>query len=121
MVMIKANVFEVKARLSHYLGAVERGEVVVICKRNRPVAELRAIAVERSAPRPVGGAAGTVVVPASFFDPLPDDVLKTFYPVDDAVPLRRRQAPVVRVAERPEKPFGATRRGRTATTRGKRR
>jgi antitoxin (DNA-binding transcriptional repressor) of toxin-antitoxin stability system len=121
MVMIKANVFEVKARLSHYLAAVERGERVVICKRNRPVAELRAIGAERSAPRPVGGASGEVVVPASFFDPLPEDVLKMFYPADEAVPLRRRPAPAARVAKRPEKPFGPTRRGRTATTRGKRR
>ena len=121
MVMTKANVFEIKARLSHYLAAVERGEVVVICKRNQPVAELRAIGVVRSIPRPVGGAAGKVVVPASFFDPLPEAVLTTFYPIDEALPLRRRQAQVARVAERPEKPFGTTRRGRTATTRGKRR
>ena len=121
MVMTKANVFEIKARLSHYLAAVERGEVVVICKRNQPVAELRAIGVVRSIPRPVGGAAGKVVVPASFFDPLPEDVLKTFYPVDEAVPLRRRQTPVARVAERPDKPFGTTRRATTATARGKRR
>ena len=119
--MIKANVFEVKARLSHYLAAVERGERVVICKRNQPVAELRALGVERSDPRPVGGAAGKVVVPASFFDPLPEDVVKTFYPVDEAVPLRRRPAPVARVAERPEKPFGTARRGKAATTPGKRR
>jgi antitoxin (DNA-binding transcriptional repressor) of toxin-antitoxin stability system len=121
MVMIKANVFEVKARLSHYLAAVERGERVVICKRNQPVAELRAVGAERSAPRPVGGVAGAVVVPASFFDPLPEDVLKTFYPADEAVPLRRRRAPLARVAERPEKPFGTARRGKAAPARGRRR
>jgi len=121
MVMIKANVFEVKARLSHYLAAVERGEIVVICKRNQPVAELRAVGVERTVPRPVGRSAGTVVVPASFFDALPEHVVNTFYPVDESVPLRRRPAPVARAAERPEKPFGTTRRGRTTATRGKRR
>jgi antitoxin (DNA-binding transcriptional repressor) of toxin-antitoxin stability system len=119
--MIKANVFEVKARLSHYLAAVERGERVVICKRNQPVAELRAIGVERSVPRPVGGAGGGVVVSASFFDPLPEDVLNTFYPADEVVPLRRRQTPVARVADRPEKPFGTPRRGTAAPAPGKRR
>jgi antitoxin (DNA-binding transcriptional repressor) of toxin-antitoxin stability system len=121
MVMIKANVFEVKARLSHYLAAVARGERVVICKRNEPVAELRAIGAERSAPRPVGGAAGVVVVPPSFFDPLPEDVIEPFYPADEARPLRRRQTPVARVAERPEKPFGAVRRRTPAPARGQRR
>jgi hypothetical protein len=69
----------------------------------------------------VGRAAGTVVVPASFFDPLPEHVVNAFYPVDEAVPLRRRPAPVARVAERPDKPFGTTRRRKTAATRGKRR
>jgi antitoxin (DNA-binding transcriptional repressor) of toxin-antitoxin stability system len=102
MVMIKANVFEVKARLSHYLAAVARGERVVICKRNEPVAELRAIGAERSAPRPVG-------------------VIEPFYPADEARPLRRRQTPVARVAERPEKPFGAVRRRTPAPARGQRR
>ena len=121
MVMIKANVFEVKARLSHYLAAVERGERVVICKRNQPVAELRALGVERTVLRPVGGAGGAVVVPASFFDPLPEDALKTFYPADEAVPPRRRETPVARVAERPEGSFGTPPRSKAAPARGKRR
>ena len=78
--MIKVNVFEAKAGLSHYLDRVERGERVVICRRNRPIAELRPIEVARTSPRPIGGLRGQVIVPASFFEPLPNDVLVGFYP-----------------------------------------
>lgn len=77
MTMIMVNIFEVKARLSEYLEAVGRGERVVICKRNRPVAELRAVAAP-PAPRRLGTAIGAVTMPPSFFEALPDDLLDTF-------------------------------------------
>ena len=77
--MIKVNVFEAKARLSQYLDRLERGERIVICKRNRPIAELRPIEAEPTALRPVGGVKGQLVVPRSFFEPLPDDLIDGFY------------------------------------------
>jgi prevent-host-death family protein len=75
--MIVINTHEAKAKLSEYLDAVAHGEQVVICKRNRPVAELRAVAQKRVEPRPIGGAKG-IVIPPSFFDPMPDDFLDAF-------------------------------------------
>jgi prevent-host-death family protein len=78
MTMIVTNINEIKAKLSEYLEAVAQGEKVVICKRNTPIAELRAIAPARSEPRKVGGAAGRLTVPESFFEALPDEVLKEF-------------------------------------------
>lgn len=78
--MKKVNIFEAKARLSEFLDAVEAGERVVICKRNRPVAELTKVEATRTAARPVGGAMGQFAVPAAFFDPLPDEILESFYP-----------------------------------------
>lgn len=78
MTMIVVNIHDAKAKLSEYLEAAARGERVLICKRNRPVAELRSVTAERTAPRPVGGAKGRFTVPASFFAPLPDDVLAAF-------------------------------------------
>ena len=77
MTMKKVNVFEVKAKLSEYLDMVENGEQVVICRRNRPVAELRAVVGGRSTDRPLGGT--PLEVPQSFFDPLPSDVEGAFY------------------------------------------
>ena len=76
--MTKVNVFEAKARLSEYLDRVELGELVVICRRNRPVAELRAISAARTTPRPIGGLKGRFTVAASFFEPLPDEIVETF-------------------------------------------
>ena len=77
--MIKANVFEVKAKLSEFLARVERGERVVIYRRNHPVAELRPVEAARTEPRPIGLAKGQIEVLPSFFDPLPDEVIDAFY------------------------------------------
>src|SRR5215471_6093040 len=69
------NIHEAKARLSECLEAVSKGERVLICKRNHPIAELRAVEEKRIAPRPTGLGKGTVTIPPSFFEPLPDDEL----------------------------------------------
>ena len=78
MTMKMVNIHEVKAKLSEYLDAVAGGERVLICKRNRPVAELRAVDEKRTDPRPLGGAKGQVTIPPSFFDPMPDEFLDAF-------------------------------------------
>ena len=78
MVMLKVNVAEAKAKLSQYLAAVARGEDVVICSRNVPVAELRAIPQASRKPRPIGLAKGQFRVPPRFFEPLPDDLVEAF-------------------------------------------
>jgi antitoxin (DNA-binding transcriptional repressor) of toxin-antitoxin stability system len=71
------NIHEAKARLSEYLDLVESGERVLICRRNQPVAELRAVATPRTAPRPLGGT--PLELPATFFEPLPEEVTAGFY------------------------------------------
>src|SRR5689334_1544538 len=90
MTMIVVNIHEAKAKLSEYLDAVAGGEQVVICKRNRPVAELRAVEQKRTRPRLIGGAKG-IVIPPSFFDPMPDDFLDAFEsgPVFPETPARK--------------------------------
>lgn len=105
MTMIMVNIYEVKAKLSEYVEAATRGERVLICRRNRPVAELRAIVSAPDTPRPIGGAKGRLTVPASFFEPLPDEILAAFEASGE--PGGR----VARVAEGPN-PYGARRRGR---------
>jgi prevent-host-death family protein len=76
--MIRVNIHDAKTHLSRYLQAVEEGEVVVLCRRNVPVAELRPLAPPRTQPRPIGLLASTFGVPASFFEPLPDEILESF-------------------------------------------
>lgn len=75
--MIKVNIADVKAHLSRYLAAVEAGDTIVICRRNVPIAEIRPLARLPEAQRPVGIDRG-MTVPASFFEPLPDDLLDAF-------------------------------------------
>jgi len=75
--MIKINTAEAKARLSHYLERVESGETVVVCRRNVPVAEIRPLPKRPRERRPVGIDRG-MSIPASFFDPLPGDLLDAF-------------------------------------------
>jgi antitoxin (DNA-binding transcriptional repressor) of toxin-antitoxin stability system len=76
--MKTVNVNEAKAHLSEYLAQVEAGETVVICRRNKPVAELRQLTPVRTEPRPIGLAKGTGHVPPEFFEPLDDELLDLF-------------------------------------------
>jgi prevent-host-death family protein len=101
--MIVVNIHEVKAKLSEYVEAVTRGEHVVICKRNQPVAELRAVAQKRSEPRPIGGGPHRFKVPDSFFAPMPDDFLDALTPPPIAADVRPRAG---RAAETAAAPYG---------------
>ena len=77
MIMKLVNIYDAKARLSEYLELVAQGERVLICRRNEPVAELRAVSSVRTDARPLGG---TVIdLPPAFFEPLPDEVTSAFY------------------------------------------
>jgi len=78
MTMLIVNIYEAKAKLSEFLNLAARGERVLICKRNRPIGELRAVESARTEPRPIGLARGHLAVPDSFFQPLPDDMLDAF-------------------------------------------
>ena len=77
-IMIRINIHEAKTHLSKYLKRLRRGEVVLICNRNVPVAEIRAVPAVRTTPRPVGAAQGEFEIPPSFYLPLPADVLNAF-------------------------------------------
>ena len=80
--MIKVNLAEAKTRLSQYVASVERGETVVLCRRNVPVAEIRRLPRPSTKPRPVG-TDPDLVVPDSFFEPLPEELLQAFEGVGD--------------------------------------
>lgn len=75
--MIRINIAEAKARLSRYLDSVQNGETVILCRRNVPIAELRALPSRPLRERRVGIDRG-MELPASFFEPLPDTLLDSF-------------------------------------------
>jgi prevent-host-death family protein len=76
--MIRLNVHEAKTHLSKYLEKVEKGETIVLCRRNQPIAEIRPLPAKRKKPRPMGLDRGKITIPRSFFDPLSDELLAYF-------------------------------------------
>jgi len=77
--MIKLNIHEAKTHLSRYLNRLEQGESILLCRRNTPVAEIRPLRSARKSKRPIGLAKGLFKVPRKFFDPLPRNVIDSFY------------------------------------------
>ncbi len=76
--MKRVNMHDAKTHLSRYVAELAPGEVLLLCNRNEPVAELRAISKKPVGKPRLGAAKGKFVIPDSFFDPLPDDLLKAF-------------------------------------------
>ena len=76
--MIRLNIHEAKTHLSEYLDRLKTGETIVLCKRNTPVAEIRALPRARKTKRPIGLAKGRFKISRKFFDPLPDEILNAF-------------------------------------------
>ncbi|MGH9675399.1 MAG: type II toxin-antitoxin system Phd/YefM family antitoxin [Bryobacteraceae bacterium] len=76
--MIRLNIHQAKTHLSRYLRQLAKGEAIVLCRRNVPIAEIRPLPPVSRGKRPTGLGKGTYSVPESFFEPLPDDVLHGF-------------------------------------------
>ena len=76
--MIRLNMHEAKTHLSRYVAELQEGETILLCRRNEPVAEIRALPPARKKRRPFGLARGRFTVPKSFFEPLPDEVVASF-------------------------------------------
>ncbi|MCE7872254.1 type II toxin-antitoxin system prevent-host-death family antitoxin [bacterium CPR1] len=76
--MTTVNVHEAKARLSELLNLLEQGETVVICRRNKPIAELRPYR-DRGRSRPIGLCPEFPPLTEAFFEPLPDEWLEAFH------------------------------------------
>ncbi|MEO8663027.1 MAG: type II toxin-antitoxin system Phd/YefM family antitoxin [Bryobacteraceae bacterium] len=53
--MIKVNIQQAKTHLSRYIEQVEQGDVIVACRHNKPVAELRSIETPPARPARVAG------------------------------------------------------------------
>jgi len=73
----KVNMHDAKTHLSRYVTELQPDDVLVICNRNEPVAELKPVTPQRRPPR-LGVARGQFTVTDAFFEPLPEDILKAF-------------------------------------------
>ena len=72
------NMREAKTHLSRHVAGLKAGDRIVLCRRNRPVAEIRPIPGRSNEPRPFGLGQGLADLSGAFFDPLPDDILDDF-------------------------------------------
>jgi prevent-host-death family protein len=93
MTMLMVNIADMKAKLSEYLDAVARGEQVIICKRNRPVAELRPIEPARTGRRDLTPMfPGETFITEAFFEPLTEEELREWEGADVS-PARVAETP----------------------------
>jgi antitoxin (DNA-binding transcriptional repressor) of toxin-antitoxin stability system len=76
--MVRLNVHEAKTNLSRYLRRLEQGETILLCRHNRPIAELRPLPAAQKPERVFGLDQGTLVVPPEFFEPLDEETLEYF-------------------------------------------
>lgn len=79
--MIEIDIDEAQAHLKEYLAKLTQGETVVL--RDGPVTryELKQIAPAiqpLKQPRRIGAGVGEMVIHPSFYDPLPEDIMKYF-------------------------------------------
>jgi len=76
--MLRVNVHDAKTHFSKYLNRVAKGETIIVCRRNIPIAEIRRVHEPRRAPRPIGIDQGAFEIPPEFYEPLPPDLLALF-------------------------------------------
>jgi len=76
--MIRINIHEAKTHLSRYLSRLAKGENILLCKRNVPIAEIRPLPPQKESKRPIGLAKGQFKIPAEFYESLPPEVISAF-------------------------------------------
>jgi antitoxin (DNA-binding transcriptional repressor) of toxin-antitoxin stability system len=76
--MSTISVQDIQRDLLTFLRRVEAGESFLVVSGERPLAEVRPVAVPATEPRPFGLCAGGFTVPPDFDQPLPDDILAEF-------------------------------------------
>ena len=77
--MIRVNIQEAKTHLSRYVDRVELGDVIIVCRHNRPVAELRAVEAAPERPARVAGLLkGRIHWEPDAFAPMTDEELAEF-------------------------------------------
>jgi len=104
MTMLMVNIAEAKAKLSEYVDAVAKGEHVIICNRNRPVAELRPIEAAQLGPRDLSPMfPGEACMTDAFFEPMTEAELREWYG-QDASPAKVAETKAVSGAEAGTKP-----------------
>ncbi len=75
--MITVNIHEAKTKFSKLLSRVEGGEEIIVAKAGKPIARIIPLPQKVKKRKP-GSAKERVVLKESFFEPLPESMLKEF-------------------------------------------
>jgi len=78
VVVNQVNIHKAKTHLSRYLAKMTPGETLILCNRNQPVAELRLVRPKPVREPRIGVAKGEFTIPESFFEALPEEIMKAF-------------------------------------------
>ncbi len=77
--MTRVNIQEAKTHLSRYIERAIQGEVIIVCRHNQPVAELRPLSSQPALPvRTAGLLKGQIQWEPGAFDPMSDEELAEF-------------------------------------------
>ena len=76
------NLYHAKTHLSELVERAASGEEIIIAKAGKPMARLTPLPAAQAEPRKPGIWKGKVWIADDFDDPLPDDVLESFYGKD---------------------------------------
>src|SRR5260221_237810 len=78
-VMIQINIHEIKAHFSEYLARAAKGEIIVVCKHNKPFVEISSFQKAKPKKRILGSGKPSLTVAPDCFEPWPKDDLDSFY------------------------------------------
>lgn len=73
------NIHEAKTNLSKLLAKVMQGDEIIISKSGKPMAKLVPYTNPKLKKRHLGNAKGLFKIEKSFFEPLPKELLESFY------------------------------------------
>ena len=76
--MITINESDIEKDLPAFFRRVEAGDIMVITKEGKPLAEIRPLSGQITQQRPIGLCAGAFVVPDDFDMPLPENIIENF-------------------------------------------
>ena len=75
---VRLNIHDAKTHLSRYLNEMSGEDRIVVCRRNRPIAEIRLLKQDEAGAPRLGVAKGEFELTDGFFEPLPEDLLSAF-------------------------------------------
>lgn len=77
--MLSANISKIKANFSYYVNlAIKKGQTVVICNHNIPVAEIKAVEPVKKGKRKLGVCKDKIILPDDFNE-TSQDIIDSFY------------------------------------------